>query len=305
VTEAIEPQEAPVEQTARPPVEASSEERAFRAPGWPATIALLIAIAGSVAFVYFYVVDASTQRLGGSLALAFLGLGVAVAYWGRDLTPDEAEVARYPLPPERDEDEIVGLGDELEADTNVITRRRFLTTLLLGALGVFGLSQVVLVASLGPKSRGLFSTAWRAGARLVTFDGRPITSDALDGGGSFLVAFPEGYTDAADAQVILLRLPGVAPLPGRESWSPQGFFAYSRVCTHAGCAVAQYEKLSQLMLCPCHQSRFDLTNGCKPAGGPAARALPQLPLAIDANGFLVAQSDFTEPIGPGFWNLYA
>ena len=132
----------------------------------------------------------------------------------------------------------------------------------------------------------------------------PITRDALQGGG-FIVAFPEGRTEAADAQVALLRLAGVAPQPGRETWSPEGFFAYSRVCTHAGCAVAQYEDEAQRLLCPCHQSSFDLLHGARPVGGPAARPLPQLPLAIDANGYLYAQSDFTAPIGPGFWNLYA
>ena len=125
----------------------------------------------------------------------------------------------------------------------------------------------------------------------MTIDGVPITRDALAGGG-VIVAFPEGHTDAADSQVALLHLVGIAPLPGRETWSPDGFFAYSRVCTHAGCAVAQYEDEAQKLLCPCHQSTFDLRDGCRPVAGPAARPLPQLPLAIDANGYLVAQRDF-------------
>jgi ubiquinol-cytochrome c reductase iron-sulfur subunit len=303
VTDATEPQERQAEQAATPPPGAPHEERAFTAPGWPATIALMVAIAGSVAFVYFFVAGASTQRLGGSLALAFVGIGFALGYWGRDLTPDEAEEARYPLPPEGADEEVAALGDALEAHAGAITRRRFLAKLLIAGLAVFGLSQIVLVASLGPKSRGLFSTAWRAGARLVTFDGRPITRAALAGGG-YVVAFPEGHTDAADSQVALLRLPTVKPLQGRESWSPEGFFAYSRVCTHAGCAVAQFQDVALVLLCPCHQSTFDLTNGCRPVGGPAARPLPQLPLAIDAEGFLIAQSDFAQPIGPGFWNMY-
>ena len=316
------------------------------AAGWPAAIGLLLTIAGSCAFAACFIAGNDTQRIGGTLALAFLGLGFALAYWGRDLTSDEAEAGSYPLPPRpavaaggaSDASSASGangallspatsdspaaggsggltggsvsaavpavLGDELARSAAVFTRRKFLTTLLAGAGGVFGLSQLVLLASLGPKSRGLRSTAWRPGARLVTSDGRPVTRDALPGGG-MLVAFPEGHTDAADSQIALLHLPGLKAQRGRESWSPEGFFAYSRVCTHAGCAVSQYEDETQALLCPCHQSTFDLRDGCRPVAGPAARPLPQLALAIDARGFLIAQHDFTQPIGPGFWNLYA
>ncbi len=269
------------------------------APGWPAAIGLLVTIAGAAAFVVFFIAGNNSQKIGGTMALAFLGLGFALAYWGRDLTPDEVEVGRYPLPPEpaatsggAAADVPAALGDELASSAGVLTRRRFLTTLLVGAAAVLGLSQLALAATLGPKSRGLFSTAWRPGARLVTIDGVPITRDALPGGG-VIVAFPEGHTEAADSQVALLHLAGVAPQPGRESWSPEGFFAYSRVCTHAGCAVAQYEDEAQMLLCPCHQSTFDLRDGARPVAGPAARPLPQLPLAIDGSGYLVAQSDFS------------
>ena len=281
------------------------------APGWPAGLALLVAVGGAVAFVVLFVLGNDTARIGGTLALAFLGLGFALAYWGRDLSGDDVEIGRYPLPAEPavaaaagEPDEPAALGDELARSAGVLTRRRFLTGVLVSAAGVVGLSQLVLLGGLGPKSRGLYSTAWRPGRRLVTPDNQPIRSDALQGGG-FIVAFPEGHTAAADSQVALVRLAGVTPLPGRESWSPDGFFAYSRVCTHAGCAVAQYEDEAQVLLCPCHQSTFDLLDGCRPVHGPASRPLPQLPLAIDADGFLVAQHDFDEPIGPGFWNLYA
>jgi ubiquinol-cytochrome c reductase iron-sulfur subunit len=282
------------------------------APGWPAALGLIVAIAGAVGFVAVFIAGDNAQKLGGTLAAGLLGLGFALAYWGRDLTSDEVEVGRYPLPPEPAaagpqgtvSDVGAALGDELASSAGVFTRRRFLTTLLVGAAGLLGLSQLALAATLGPKSRGLFSTAWRPGARLVTVDGVPITRDALPGGG-VIVAFPEGHTDAADSQVALLHLAAIAPLSGRESWSPEGFFAYSRVCTHAGCAVAQYEDEAQMLVCPCHQSTFDLRNGARPVAGPAARPLPQLPLAIDGSGYLVAQRDFAQPIGPGFWNLYA
>ena len=108
----------------------------------------------------------------------------------------------------------------------------------------------------------------------MTTEGLPVTREALAGGG-ILVAFPEGHTDAADSQVALLHLVGDRlAQPGRESWSPEGFVAYSRVCTHAGCAVAQYEDEAQRLLCPCHQSTFDLLNGASPSAAPPAARCP-------------------------------
>ncbi|HMK92886.1 MAG TPA: Rieske 2Fe-2S domain-containing protein [Thermoleophilia bacterium] len=276
-----------------------------RRPGWPAALALLVAIGGAIGFVVAYAVDASTAWLGSTMALVFLGLGVALAYWGRDLSDDDRpEVDRYPIPPEVQVAEREQLAADLHGDVEVITRRRFLTTLLVGAAGIAGLSQVALLFSLGPKSRGLGSTSWRPGRRLVTVDGLPVSRARLTPG-SFVVAFPEGHLEAADSQIVVFRLPTVKPLAGRESWSPDGFYAYSRVCTHAGCSVAQYEDESLVLYCPCHQSTFDLTQGCRPAAGPAARPLPQLPLALDGADGLVAQRDFLEPVGPGYWNMYA
>jgi ubiquinol-cytochrome c reductase iron-sulfur subunit len=280
---------------------------AHRRSGWPVALGALITIAGAVGFVVAFVVDADNQWLGGTLGAAFLGLALALSYWGRDLVgpEDQEAVGRYPIPPDDAEEREV-LGDELHRQASLFTRRRLLTGLLVSGAAIFGLSQLALVGAFGSRPRGrLFHTHWTPGARLVTIDGRPVTRDALAAGG-FLVAFPEGHTDAGDSQVALLRLPGrFTPLPGRESWSPDGFLAFSRVCTHAGCAVSQYEDQAQVLLCPCHQSTFDVLRGARPVSGPAARPLPQLPLAIDGNGFLVAQSDFKEPIGPGFWNVYA
>jgi ubiquinol-cytochrome c reductase iron-sulfur subunit len=87
----------------------------------------------------------------------------------------------------------------------------------------------------------------------------------------------------------------------RKTWSYDGIVAYSKICTHVGCPVALYEQLTHNLLCPCHQSTFDVTDACKVVFGPASRPLPQLPIAVDAEGYLIAQSDFTEPVGPSFW----
>jgi quinol---cytochrome c reductase iron-sulfur subunit len=277
-----------------------------RRSGFPAAMALLLAMAAVVGFVVAYVLDMSTYWLGGSVAVFFAAMGFALGYWGRNLIGDKPATDTYPIPAHDDEarDE---LSDEVGSDLSVLSRRKFLTLLLGGAVGLAALSQVVLLGSFWrrPDSK-LFHTAWKPGRRVVTEDGRPVTVDRLPYG-RFLVAFPEGADEQqrSSAQIVLLRFrpgSGFNVLPGRETWSPEGFVAYSRVCTHAGCPVTQYEDENHLLMCPCHQSTFDVLNGAKPVFGPAGRPLPQLPLRIDANGFLVARSDFTESIGPGFWN---
>jgi quinol---cytochrome c reductase iron-sulfur subunit len=289
----------------QPRNDGSRARGASRIPSWPATLGLVALVVGAVGFAWSFVVNLSTAWLGGFLAVALLGLGLALAYWGRDLAGDEVISGPYPVP-SQDEEGRAAFATQLDQDAQVITRRHFLAKLLVFAGGVFALSQVVLLGALGPRpGNSLRTTSWRPGSRLVTFDGVPVTRDTL-ASGTFLVAFPEGHTGSADSQVMLMRIaddPGFKTQPGRETWSPDGYVAYSRLCTHAGCSVAQYEDEALVLGCPCHQSTFDLLDGARPVAGPAGRPLPQLPLAIDAQGTLVAQSDFTEPVGPGFWNL--
>ena len=89
--------------------------------------------------------------------------------------------------------------------------------------------------------------------------------------------------------------------PGRETWGPAGYIAYSKVCTHLGCPVGLYEQELELLVCPCHQSMFNVRNGAVPQFGPAPRPLPQLALMFNDDGFLVAQGPYDQPVGPGFW----
>jgi ubiquinol-cytochrome c reductase iron-sulfur subunit len=139
--------------------------------------------------------------------------------------------------------------------------------------------------------------------------GTPIKASDLTLGSAFQV-IPEGINDSehrieekAKAAVLLVRLkPGDMQISeGREGWSYDGIVAYSKICTHVGCPVALYEQQTHHLLCPCHQSQFDITREAAVIFGPAARPLPQLPITVDSEGYLIAKSDFNEPVGPSFW----
>jgi ubiquinol-cytochrome c reductase iron-sulfur subunit len=106
--------------------------------------------------------------------------------------------------------------------------------------------------------------------------------------------------------VMLIRiraqdLPRVVKRKGQESFNFGDLFAFTKVCSHLGCPSSLYEQQTYRILCPCHQSQFDALHFAKPIFGPAARALAQLPLTIDQDGYLVANGDFIEPVGPAFW----
>ena len=184
---------------------------------------------------------------------------------------------------------------------------------LIGALVVTPLPAVVLFRDLAPAGdpvERLKHTMWDEGVRLTRDpDGTPINIADVTLGSVFHV-IPEGLNEAegrleekAKAAVLLMRLKesDLHISPGREDWSYQGIVAYSKICTHVGCPVALYEQQTHHLLCPCHQSQFDITREAAVIFGPAKRPLPQLPITVDDEGYLVARSDFTEPVGPSFW----
>jgi ubiquinol-cytochrome c reductase iron-sulfur subunit len=187
----------------------------------------------------------------------------------------------------------------------VLGRRSLLVKLLAGAGGALGLALLLPVLSLGPApGNTLKVTPWARGKRVVDENGEPVTIDTVPEDG-FLTVFPEGAEGAADAQTLLIHVrPGSLKLPPeRMAGVPEGtHVAYSKICTHAGCPVGLYRAESQSLICPCHQSQFDVADGAKPFFGPAARPLPQLPLGVDEQRVLIAEGDFTEPVGPAFWD---
>ncbi|MFN2460523.1 MAG: Rieske 2Fe-2S domain-containing protein [Candidatus Velthaea sp.] len=268
-----------------------------------------VSIAGSVAFAVAFARGGQTQLQGAGLALACFGVAGALIVWSRELMPHEQVVDEHHSERSPDPTRADAVAQFEGGLATIVGRRRWLARLGWAALGVLGIAALFPIRSLGPSPEGnIGKTGWKRGIRLVRDDGSAVRADALEVG-TVVSAFPEGLVgpdhevNMANDVVMLvrvqedrLRLP-----PERASWAPQGFLAYSKVCTHAGCPVALYREGPQQLMCPCHQSTFDVLDGGSVVFGPAARALPQLPLAVDADGALRAAGAMSDLIGPDEW----
>jgi ubiquinol-cytochrome c reductase iron-sulfur subunit len=264
--------------------------------------ALGVSILASLGLIVLYALGGGAQLEGILLALALGGVGAAIVIWAIALLAAPIEVEeRHSL--ESSGEERTGAREAL--DPEQISRRRFLVRLLGGASAVLGAALVLPALSLGPEpGRDLFRTGWRAGSRVVDANGTPIRPGDLPLG-SVQTVFPSGEVGRPDSQTLLIRVRAedLRLSAGRADWAPQGAIGYSKICTHAGCPVGLYRAEEHALLCPCHQSTFDVLRGAVPIFGPAARPLPQLPLEVDGDGYLVARGDFPEPVGPGFWDM--
>jgi ubiquinol-cytochrome c reductase iron-sulfur subunit len=129
--------------------------------------------------------------------------------------------------------------------------------------------------------------------------------------GSMYTALPHGADwEQLGAPLLLVRLPEkYIHLPeSRRGWAPNGILAYSKICTHAGCAISLYRYptfgpttgVQPAFTCPCHYSTFLPGEGGRLVFGPAGRALPQLPVMIDPDGYLRAAGQFDEDVGPSW-----
>jgi ubiquinol-cytochrome c reductase iron-sulfur subunit len=280
------------------PITPARERRAERV----VLLSFGVTMVTGVALLVLYAMGGQTQVEGILLMLCLAGLGVGIVVWAQELMSGEVRVEeRHPL---RSDPAVVEGLEEALVDEEGFTRRRILQVGLLGAVGGLGTALAIPVFSLGPApGRSLFVTAWTAGARVVGGDGRPVRPEDIPVDG-VLTVFPEGFEGSADAQTLLINVgEGRLQLTDeRLGWAPGGFVAYSKVCTHAGCPVGLYRASQAALICPCHQSTFDVLRGAVPTFGPAVRPLPQLPIQV-VNGEFVALGDFPEPVGPSFWDL--
>lgn len=271
-------------------------------------VLLLLAALAAAAFVVFYAVAPSTQVLGGTLAGALALIAAALMVAAKHLVPEEELPEEYPEP---DPEEQAALGQIIVESGSRITRKRLLTA----AAGTAGLSLgaalITPAASLGPLAdpSSLYRTPWRRGRRLVDARGEPLLAASILTD-TFYTAYPEGAPhDELGAPLVVVRIDeAVLELPaGREGWAPGGILAYSKICTHAGCAVALYRtplfepvEPRPALVCPCHYSTFEPATGGRVIFGPAGRPLPQLPLMVNADDELVAAGRFSGAIGPSW-----
>jgi ubiquinol-cytochrome c reductase iron-sulfur subunit len=268
----------------------------------------VLGIACFIGFAVTYFLDAPAWTYGATLGMGLFLMGVGQVAWGKYLMP------RGPFVEERHElassetERSAFAAAIVDRGGGTVKRRRFLFGLLGGGVGIFSLVALIpLMRSFGPQPKGtLFKTNWKKGSYLVDSTGRRVQVGDL-GIGSIVTVFPQGFENSENGQAVdqtvLIRISNedVVKGKGRETWGPHGYIAYSKVCTHLGCPVGLYEQQLELLVCPCHQSQFDVTKAAIPIFGPAPRPLPQLPLYVDASGNLRSQNGFDQPVGPGFW----
>jgi ubiquinol-cytochrome c reductase iron-sulfur subunit len=241
---------------------------------------LAVVIAGALAATLAAALQWPPSVFAGALALAFIGLAGAAAAAANALRArDDLTEPRTPHGPTR---------SPPLPDVARLTRPLF-GRLWIAAAAAFALLGFVPLISLSRSPGRRTRTGWRAGVRLVDENNAPLRSDHLVSG-AIETVFPQGASDLPDAAAVLIRV------------DDGTYRAYSKVCTHAGCPVALYRHASQQLICPCHQSIFDVTDGAKNVSGPAPRPLPALALGVDAAGYLIARGDFDGPVGPDDWD---
>jgi ubiquinol-cytochrome c reductase iron-sulfur subunit len=266
--------------------------------------------------------------IGLGIALALLAIGLGAIHWSKAVMSDKEYIE--PRHATRGRDTTRDGAVQVFAAANEESgfgRRTMIRNSLFAALAASILPGITLFRGLAPHGTPddpeagdpvalLEHTMWREGSRLAHDpSGRPIRASEVTLGSAFhvipeelaTVTHSEGYLEEkAKAIVLLMRLlpEQLNPETNNLDWSYDGIVAYSKVCTHVGCPVALYEQQTHHLLCPCHQSQFDVANGAAVIFGPAARPLPQLPITVDDEGYLVATSDFHEPVGPSFWERH-
>ena len=273
----------------------------------------------ALAFILVYAFGKSipneTQFLGAALGLSFLFLATALIVVGLKLVPSEEVAEEYPPHEHPHEQQVIA--EVIDESGTRFTRSRFFKLGLLGAGGTLGLAALAPAVSFGPLFRvgDFLRTPWRRGRRLVDENGKPYKASDISEK-NFYLAFPEGTSDEEKEQMaaslVVIRLPPKElRLPSHlKGYDANGILAYSRICTHAGCAITLYraplfqpDEPRPALVCPCHYSTFDPATGGTVTFGPAGRDLPLLPVYKDSKGYLRAKRNFDGPVGPSWWGV--
>ncbi|HEX7347017.1 MAG TPA: Rieske (2Fe-2S) protein [Candidatus Limnocylindrales bacterium] len=268
-----------------------------------------VTVLAGIGLVVVYILGGHTQVEGLLLFAALGALGAGIVIWGQRLMATRIHIE--PRDPVGLDPAAIAELEETLTEEAGFSRRRLLVVGLGGALAALAAALAIPVFSLGPApGRSLFTTSWRAGRRLAIEGGSPVVASDLPVGG-VLTVFPDGDTTDPNAATLLIRIgeaptasaaPQPSPAPG-EVIGAEEFLAFSKICTHAGCPVGLYRSDQHVLICPCHQSEFDVLDGARPINGPAVRPLPALPIRIEADGTFTALDDFPEPVGPSFWDM--
>ncbi|MDQ0760098.1 cytochrome bc1 complex Rieske iron-sulfur subunit [Streptomyces canus] len=303
------------------------DERAARRSERTVAMLFTVSMLATVGFIASYVgiphdksifvfpighINALNFALGLTLGLALFSIGAGAVHWARTLMSDE-EIAdeRHPIEASPEVRAKVHADFKQGAKESALGRRKLIRNTMFGALALFPLSGVMLLRDLGPlPGTKLRHTMWRKGLQLVNMNTNEPLRPSDVAVGSLTFAKPEGLeehdeefqTEIAKAALMIVRIQPDNIKDKRElEWSHEGIVAYSKICTHVGCPISLYEQQTHHVLCPCHQSTFDLSDGARVIFGPAGHALPQLRIGVNDQGYLQALGDFEEPVGPAFW----
>ncbi|MGW7274793.1 cytochrome bc1 complex Rieske iron-sulfur subunit [Streptomyces sp. NPDC054864] len=304
-------------------IDERAAKRSERAVAFLFTLSMLATIGFIASFVSFPVdksvyiwpighISALNFALGMTLGLALFCIGAGAVHWARTLMSD-VEVAdeRHPIEAEPEVKAKVMADFKAGATESQFGRRKLIRNTMFGALAMVPLSGVILLRDLGPLPEDkLRHTLWAKGKLLVNMNTNEPLRPSDVAVGSLTFAKPEGLEEhdhdfqkeIAKAALMIVRIQPENIKDKQElEWSHDGVVAYSKICTHVGCPISLYEQQTHHVLCPCHQSTFDLSDGARVIFGPAGHALPQLRIGVNEEGYLEALGDFAEPVGPAFW----
>lgn len=329
VTEPVRDPGLPEHQYRPTDVDPAQDKRAERQISGMFTLASLLLVGFCVAYIMidkdqtFLGWSAMNFTLGATLGGAMLLMGVGIIQWAKKIMGDQEMVEmRHPAASSAEDraDTLKDLNDGI--NESGFGRRPMIRRSLFLSMGFLALPTVIMLRDMGPLPHGHRNTVWKKGMRVVNdVAGTPIKPSDLQVGqlvnaepaimyekdeeGHPVLHGTELLAAKSKAAVIVVRMrpEDISPSKGRENWGVDGILCYSKICTHVGCPISLWEQQTHHLLCPCHQSTFDLADNGKVVFGPAHRPLPQLPLAVDAEGYLIAVSDFPEIVAPSYPEL--